>query len=53
LRVRTEAAHPVDWATTQNNPGNAKAVQGKSLFGEARAAPLGEALAAYRAAFRV
>ncbi len=53
LRVRTEAAHPVDWAMTQNNLGTALQAQGARVGGEAGAGLLGEAVAAYRAALRV
>ena len=49
LRVRTEAALPVDWAATQNNLGNAYSDR---IRGE-RADNLESAIACYQAALRV
>ncbi|MEM9474779.1 MAG: hypothetical protein AAGA71_05770 [Pseudomonadota bacterium] len=53
LRVRTEDAHPVQWAMTQNNLGNALSNQGTRTAGEDGAALLAKAVDAYRAALRV
>ncbi len=48
LRVWTEAAHPVDWAATQNNLGRrAFMCRAMRVGGEAGARQLGEAVAAY------
>ena len=53
LEVYTRAAHPVRWAITQNNLGNALADQGALTEGPAGAALLAGAAAAYRAALEV
>jgi len=53
LRVLTEAEHPVDWAGTQNNLGNALWSQGIRTGGAEGTRLLAEAVAAYRAAQRV
>ena len=53
LEVYTRAAHPVDWAMTQNNLGVALADQAGRTDGAAGGGLLGEAVAAYRAALEV
>jgi hypothetical protein len=50
LEERTRERVPLDWATTQNNLGNALSTLGKREAGTAR---LHEAVEAYRAALRV
>ncbi|MEX0408378.1 helix-turn-helix transcriptional regulator [Aquibium sp. LZ166] len=53
LEVHTRADHPVAWATTQNNLGNALSNQGERTGGAEGAELLGQAVAAYRAALEV
>ncbi len=53
LGILTEADHPVDWATAQNNLATALQTQGTRTGGAAGAALLAEAVAACRAALRV
>ena len=53
LRVYTEDAEPLRWATTQNNLGNALQDQGNRNAGPEGAALLAEAVTAFRAALRV
>ncbi len=53
LEVRTRDELPVDWATTQNNLGNALKTQGERLGGQAGIELLADAVSAYRAALEV
>ncbi|MCW5981172.1 MAG: tetratricopeptide repeat protein [Bryobacteraceae bacterium] len=53
LKVRTREELPQDWATTQNNLGNALQEQGRRTGGAESAALLAQAVAAYRAALKV
>ena len=53
LRIRTEADHPVQWATTQNNLAAVLRNQGTRTSGEAGADLLAEAVRAYRDALRI
>ena len=53
LRVFTEADHPLHWAGTMQNLGNALATQGIRIAGEPGAALLAKAADSYRAALRV
>ncbi|MEO1721451.1 MAG: helix-turn-helix transcriptional regulator [Pseudomonadota bacterium] len=53
IATLSEKDHPDDWGGAQNNLGTVLGDQGARTGGEAGAALLGEAVAAYRAALRV